>query len=65
VIRQRQPAGSSCRIVTMMSFHPGARPDDVPDPYYGGPRGFDTVFELLASSAPALLDAVMKGRSPR
>lgn len=29
---------------------------DVPDPYYGGPRGFDEVYEMVKRSAEALLD---------
>ena len=29
---------------------------DVPDPYYGGPGGFDEVFEMLREGAEALLD---------
>ncbi len=32
---------------------PGAA--DVPDPYYGGPRGFDEVFDLCEASARGLL----------
>ena len=29
---------------------------DVPDPYYGGPKGFDTVFEMLERACRGLLD---------
>jgi protein-tyrosine-phosphatase len=28
----------------------------VPDPYYGGPRGFDDVFAMIRRSAEELLD---------
>ncbi|MDH5227687.1 MAG: low molecular weight phosphotyrosine protein phosphatase, partial [Gammaproteobacteria bacterium] len=27
---------------------------DVPDPYYGGPAGFDTVLDLVEAAAPGL-----------
>jgi protein-tyrosine phosphatase len=30
--------------------------DDVPDPYYGGPSGFDLVYEMVHRSCTALLD---------
>ena len=30
----------------------------VPDPYYGGPQGFDTVLDLLEDACEGLLDAV-------
>lgn len=29
---------------------------DVPDPYYGGPEGFDRVYHMLLQNAEALLD---------
>lgn len=29
---------------------------DVPDPYYGGPEGFETVLDLVAGGAEAWLD---------
>lgn len=47
------------KIVPMASFftrHPGAK--DVPDPYYGGPRGFDHVIELLEDGCLGLLDSL-------
>ena len=30
--------------------------DEVPDPYYGGPDGFDTVYAMVRRSCEALLD---------
>ena len=43
-------------IVMMRDYDaqdPGA---DVPDPYYGGPRGFDRVYRILERSCQSLLD---------
>ncbi len=37
---------------------PGA-PVDVPDPYYGGPEGFDRVLDLVESGCPALVDHLL------
>jgi protein-tyrosine phosphatase len=31
-------------------------PDDVPDPYYGGPRGFDDVYEQVDAACSTLAD---------
>ncbi len=42
------------RVLLMRQFE-GA-PLDVPDPYYGGPEGFDRVFRMLQQNAEALLD---------
>ena len=43
------------RVHLMMSFHPNPPSDDVPDPYYGGPDGFDKVYELLTDACEGLL----------
>ncbi len=58
-ILQRCPAGSKARIQHFMHWVPDTESADVPDPYYGGPGGFDHVFELLRSGMPALLDTIL------
>lgn len=35
-------------------------PVDVPDPYYGGPRGFETVLDMIESAAERILDEIQK-----
>lgn len=54
----RQPAGSRARLVAMMDFHPEPRPDEVPDPYYGGMSGFRYMCELLDAATRGLLEEV-------
>lgn len=36
---------------------------EVPDPYYGGPEGFNHVIDLLKDACEGLLQKVMKGES--
>lgn len=50
------PAG---RIRLLRSFDPDA-PDgaEVPDPYYGGPEGFDDVLAMLEAATPGVVDWV-------
>lgn len=36
------------------------RGSDVPDPYYGGPRGFDIVFDLCEAGCRGLLDQICR-----
>ena len=36
---------------------------DVPDPYYGGASGFETVYEMVSRSSIALLDHVLARQS--
>ncbi|HET9317727.1 MAG TPA: low molecular weight protein-tyrosine-phosphatase [Vicinamibacteria bacterium] len=39
---------------------PGASPD-VDDPYYGGPEGFDRMYDVLETCCRNLLDALLRG----
>ena len=32
---------------------------EVPDPYYGGPQGFDTVWRMVDDATSALLDRIL------
>lgn len=56
------------RVFLMRSFDPAllGEPDHrliVPDPYYGGPEGFDRVYDMLSAACDGFLGAVL--RSPR
>lgn len=53
-----EPAGAQGRVVLMREFDSMATGADVPDPYYGGERGFQDVFDILDRSTQALLDAI-------
>jgi protein-tyrosine phosphatase len=47
------------RVRLLREFDPasaGAPDLDVPDPYYGGPRGFDAVLDLVEAACRGLLD---------
>lgn len=35
-------------------------PRDVPDPYYGGERGFETVLDLIEEACPAIIDHLLE-----
>ena len=45
------------KVRLLRSFDPTAPKDaDVPDPYYGGPRGFEDVFDICERACRGLLD---------
>jgi len=45
------------RLLLMRQFEPGLEEvPDVPDPYYGGPDGFDKAYHMLCENADRLLD---------
>lgn len=47
----------TAKIALFRSFDPTAPPDaEVPDPYYGGPQGFDEVIDICMRAATGLLD---------
>ena len=44
------------KVRLLRSFDPAAPPGaEVPDPYYGGPRGFDEVFDICQAACAGLL----------
>ena len=47
----------SARLVCMRDYDPQG-PGDVPDPYYGGPGGFDRVYAQVERSCAGLLEAL-------
>jgi protein-tyrosine phosphatase len=45
------------KVHLLRSFDPASPPDaEVPDPYYGGPRGFDEVFDICQAACAGLLE---------
>jgi protein-tyrosine phosphatase len=45
------------RVALLRSYEPGAAPDaEVPDPYYGGPRGFEDVHDMVERACRGLLE---------
>ena len=49
------------KIHLLRSFEPGAAPGaEVPDPYYGGPDGFERVFDICLDACRGLLEHLRK-----
>ena len=53
-------AGSSAEhtLKLMMSYARRFKERDVPDPYYGGPQGFERVLDMLEDAAKGLLESL-------
>jgi len=56
----RCPAEHHTRVRTLLEFAGEAAPADVPDPYYGGAKGFDDVLDLVESAAEGLLAEIRR-----
>jgi protein-tyrosine phosphatase len=49
---------SAPKLKLMMSYASGYAERDVPDPYYGDPRDFERVLDMLEDAARGLLEAI-------
>ncbi len=52
------PPGMEAKLRLFMDFAPDYGLQEVPDPYYGGPQGFDRVFDMVEAAAAGLLTDV-------
>ena len=52
------PEGMEDKIHLLMDYAPAFRTREVPDPYYGGPSGFEQVFDMVEAAADGLLQAL-------
>jgi protein-tyrosine phosphatase len=60
-VRKLVGKDSTAEVRLLREFDPQARGNlDVPDPYYGGPRGFEDVHDIVHRSCEALLDHIRK-----
>jgi protein-tyrosine phosphatase len=50
----------SDNIYMMTDFAKNGNYDEVPDPYYGGPEGFEYVLDILEDSCTGLLEKIRK-----
>jgi protein-tyrosine phosphatase len=55
VLRRRAPAHLHERLRLLLEFAPESGTRDVPDPYYGGPNGFEEVLDLVEAATRGLL----------
>lgn len=58
-LQRMQPSGSKAELSLFLSHCRTARCREVPDPYYGGPNGFEDVLDLVEQGCAALLDKVV------
>jgi len=48
------------KVHMFMDFAPHMRTREIPDPYYGGPAGFDRVFDLVEAASAGLLEEIKR-----
>uniref|UniRef100_A0A0D9XAT6 acid phosphatase n=1 Tax=Leersia perrieri TaxID=77586 RepID=A0A0D9XAT6_9ORYZ len=59
--RHREPLPDSApkKVKLMCSYCKRHDESEVPDPYYGGPQGFEKVLDLLEDACESLLDSIL------
>jgi protein-tyrosine phosphatase len=59
ILRSQCPPHEQHKLSLMMDYA-GGRGGDVPDPYYGGPAGFDRVFDMIEDASRGLLERIRR-----
>lgn len=52
------PAGQDDKLRLFLEFAPESQVQEVPDPYYGGAKGFDRVLDLIEQASQGLLSDI-------
>ena len=55
-----RPTDARAILRRLLDYAPHVNEQDVPDPYYGGPSGFERVLDLIEMGARALLQDVRR-----
>ncbi len=61
VLQRRAPDHARDRVRLFLEFAPDAAVSEVPDPYYGGPNGFEEVLDLVEAASHGLLQHLRRG----
>ncbi|KAH9660066.1 Acid phosphatase [Citrus sinensis] len=57
--REQLPEEAHKKVRLMCSYCKKHDETEVPDPYYGGPQGFEKVLDLLEDACESLLDSIL------
>ncbi len=60
ILESSCPAGMEHKLRLFMSFAPELGIREVPDPYYGGDRGFEQVFDMIEAASEGLLEDIRR-----
>ncbi len=60
-----RPNAARAEVKLFLEYHPERKHKDVPDPYYGGPDGFEDVLDMIEQATKNLLGQVAAGLKKR
>lgn len=59
-LQRLAPTGARARVELVMRLAPDYGLEEVPDPYYGGDRGFEQVIDMLSVAADRLIEELQR-----
>lgn len=59
-VKYSLPADANKKVKLMCSYCKQCEETEVPDPYYGGPQGFEKVLDILKDACESLLDEIVE-----
>jgi low molecular weight protein-tyrosine phosphatase len=65
ILVRMAPPAARARVGLMLTYARSAKTLDVPDPYYGGPEGFELVLDLIEEAATGLLASLQDEQAGR
>ncbi len=65
ILARMAPPAARAKVGLMLTYARRAKTLDVPDPYYGGPEGFELVLDLIEDAAAGLLVALQGEKAGR
>ena len=63
-LRLARPDAYQGRLQLFCDFAAKRKGKDVPDPYHGGPKGFENVFRLVSEASAGLLNVILREHYP-
>jgi len=58
ILKEICPHAKSDQLKLFLEFANGLSYDEVPDPYYGGTKGFEKVFDMLENASQGFIDYI-------
>jgi protein-tyrosine phosphatase len=57
-LKAMRPPEARARVALFLDYHPKSTTKDVPDPYYGGRDGFESVLDMVEQASRGLMAAL-------
>lgn len=64
LLNAARPRDAKAMVAMFTSASEHYRGKSVPDPYYGGPKGFEDVLDMIEEATDRLIDAVLSDKAP-